>query len=117
MSPSLEDLQKQLAELQAKRVQPALTPANPSFSLNDIEKLVEQKVKSLLEETLKPTKSGFLQLVGTHLGQEDQLWLSKPEVLEKVGDFISSPTGGDYVQLFVTEFKTYYESKTCGNSK
>lgn len=111
---AIEVLQQQLAILQAK----STTYTPPVKQPPDIQSLVAAEVKRQLAELTPPEKAQnpLLGLLSRVLDEEDQKWLQVPEVLNHLPAFLSSADGQETLQIFLNEFRGYYENQTRSHS-
>jgi len=65
-------------------------------------KIVQEKVNELPKKELT-----ILEAVGLALTNEEQLWLSKKEVLSRLPDFLSSKSGLEFTKMLVTDLKEF----------
>ena len=127
MSSSIDELQKRIAELQLA-ANPQVVPVVPAVNTPqpDIKALIRDVIReemSLLkdstlvkpEPTVSPPRElSMLEAVGQCLTLEEQKWLSKPDILQKVErnliNYIQTEDGKSAVKGFVTYFRGLYEN-------
>lgn len=120
MNPSIEDLQRRIAELQLGKTQPISEVPKESSDLKDIiREVLREELTSLKDSTPIPDKTPakpmtLLESIGTSLSEEEQLWLSKPDILPKVGEFLplffQTEEGKHGVKAFLKYFRGCYEA-------
>ena len=127
MSSSIDELQKRIAELQLA-ASPQVVPVVPAVNTpqTDIKALIRDVIReemSLLKDstlvkpepmTVPAKELTMLEAVGQCLTLEQQKWLSKPEILQKVErnltNYIQTDDGKLAVKGFVAYFRGLYEN-------
>ena len=127
MNPSIEELQRRIAELQNPSISSPSTAKveepSPNTDLKSIIRdILREELQVLKDSTLVtpepvivPKKElNLLDAIGLCLTEEEQLWVSKPEILAKVGEyltsFIQTESGREFVRQFIKYFKGIYEN-------
>ncbi len=70
-------------------------------------KAEEVKQKEIATKESNTGLSTILPIVGSALTESQQLWLSKPDVLMKLPNFLADNSGKEALQILVEEFKTF----------
>lgn len=131
MSSSIDELQKRIADLQGTASQSSSSPikvqevASTSES-SDLKTLIREvlreEIQSLKDSTLvraEPVEVpkqelNLLQAIGTCLTNEEQLWLSKPEILgnvdKRLASYFQTEEGSESLKKFIKYFKGFYEN-------
>jgi hypothetical protein len=115
---TLSALQQQLLNLQGSMSQDQIrnNPVTPGTSKEEIRSLLKEVLSeelAVIKSTIQPVqKMTLLQALGNVLVIEDQNWLSKPEILGSIPDFIMTEPGKESVKLFVEAYRRYHENKT-----
>lgn len=127
MSSSIDELQKRIAELQLAAT-PQVVPVVPAINTPqpDIKALIRDVIReemSLLKDStlvkpepmLSPVKElTMLESIGKCLTEEQQLWLSKPDILaqveKKLATYFQTEEGKTAVRSFLTYFRGFYEN-------
>jgi hypothetical protein len=127
MSSSIDELQKRIAELQ---VVGNLLPKQPVPAVNgtpsDLKSLIRDVIReemSLLKDStivkpepvVVPTRElTMLEAIGQCLTPEEQVWLSKPDILQqvdkKLATYFQTEGGKSAVKAFFTYFRGFYEN-------
>lgn len=129
-NPTILALQAQLASLQNPAQStpissvPSMTAPGMASPIPDIDniviKIIEREypgIKDLLAassqlQQKQPKELSILEAIGLALTGEEQVWLSKPEVLKQIPGFLASVEGKDITKLFFTSFKDYHENSS-----
>lgn len=124
MSASIEELQRKIAELQLGIAPQTIVPAITNE--DSIKTLVRQAIReelSLLKDStlvkpevpVVPTRElSMLEAIGQCLSQEEQLWLSRPDILQQVdknlSKYFQTEDGKSAIKQFITYFRGFYEN-------
>ncbi len=112
---SIEDLQRQLAQLQGLGKP---TPTTSGLSLTDIKKIVSDEIDSRLNGSVKSQSSlnTISAIIEGHLEKEEIEWLLSNDVNSAFTTYLKSTNGHELIRLFISDFKDFYESQTRNSS-
>jgi hypothetical protein len=127
MSSSIDELQKRIAELQ---VAGGLVAKQPVPAINDTPSDLKSLIRDVLREEMSLLKDStivkpeipvvpvreltMLEAIGQCLTPEEQVWLSKPDILQqvdkKLATYFQTEGGKSAVKTFFTYFRGFYEN-------
>ena len=117
MTSVIENLEAQLRLLQGNIVgqtplanPPPVTP-NQADLESLINNLIDKKLQSLSQKSNSP-----MNAILSRLDSDTQKWLSTPEILDSLSEFILTAQGMEFIDLFLTDFRDFHENKTRSNS-
>lgn len=114
----IKNIQNQLAQLGATTPQ-TITRQPQYVTMDDVNRAIDEKLKLL--QSSPPSNSNnqsvpVMTALISHLKIGEQMWLSKPEVVDSIAVFLESEKGEEVVRLFMKLFREYYENKTCSDT-
>lgn len=115
MNPSIEELQQRIAALQTASVAKDLTSSQPVDIKELIRDVVREELPSLKDSSHQQIKPmTLLESIGCSLTTEEQVWLSKPDVLIKASEtlplFFQQEEGKNSVRSFLKYLRGSYEA-------
>jgi hypothetical protein len=112
--PSLEQLQKQLAELNASKNTisalkvPMARTEPPKSEAVDIERMINDAVeRKIASVSAQPKQVTLLQVLGSALSEDDSAWLLDPKCLNSLGNNIALYLQEDKGQEFLKSLVKY----------
>lgn len=133
VSPEVAALQAQIETLKNQQFAPTPLPpkiignpptpaAQSGITLDDIRSVVKglmDEYAATLGTTLpKPAKRyTLLEAIGLGLTNDEQIWLSKEEILLELPNFIASEKGQSLIKNIISEYRSYHETKEHSNNK
>jgi hypothetical protein len=125
MSASIDELQKRIAELQL-----GIAPVVPTPVVNTDQEAIKTLIRQAIREEMSLLKDStivkpetpvvpareltMLEAIGQCLTPEEQVWLSKPDILQqvdkKLATYFQTEGGKSAVKAFFTYFRGFYEN-------